>query len=60
MPNGINTTLYIEVVNKRMEFYNLYNFEKFIERYNDDVKIYTYPDKLLEAGTDKFQLKKER
>ena len=42
----------IEVVNKRMEFYNLHNFEKFIQLYDDDVKIYTYPDKLLGTGTN--------
>ena len=40
----------LEVVNKRMEFYNLHNFEKFIQFYDDDVKIYTYPDKLLGTG----------
>ncbi len=42
----------IAVVNKRMEFYNLHNFEKFIQLYDADVKIYTYPDKLLGTGTD--------
>ena len=42
----------IDVVNKRMEFYNLHNFEKFIELYDDNVEIYTYPDKLLGTGTD--------
>ena len=40
----------LEVVNKRMEFYNLHNFEKFIQLYNNDVKIYTYPNKLLGTG----------
>ena len=42
----------MEVVNKRMEFYNLHNFSEFIQLYEDDVKIYTYPDKLLGTGTD--------
>ena len=42
----------MEVVNKRMEFYNLHNFSEFIQFYDDDVKIYTYPDKLLGTGTD--------
>ncbi len=42
----------MEVVNKRMEFYNLHNFSEFIQLYEDDVKIYTYPDKLLGIGTD--------
>ena len=42
----------IEVVNKRMAYYNLHNFEKFIQLYDDDVKIYTYPNQLLGTGTD--------
>ena len=42
----------IEVVNKRMELYNLHNFAKFIQLYDDDVKIYTYPDRLLGTGTE--------
>lgn len=42
----------LEVVNKRMELYNLHNFVEFIQLYDDDVKIYTYPDKLLGTGTD--------
>ena len=41
----------LEIVNKRMEYYNLHNFEKFIKLYADDVKIYTYPNKLLGKGT---------
>ena len=40
----------LEIVNKRMKFYNQHNFEKFIELYDNDVKIYTYPDKLLGIG----------
>jgi len=42
----------LEIVNKRMEYYNLHNFEKFIKLYADDVKIYTYPNKLLGKGTE--------
>ena len=47
--NGTPTAL--EIVNKRMELYNQHNFEGFIKLYADDVKIYTYPDKLLGKGT---------
>lgn len=42
----------VEVVNKRMDLYNQHNFSEFIKLYASDVKIYTYPDKLLGAGTD--------
>ena len=42
----------LEIVNKRMGFYNQHNFEGFIKLYADDVKIYTYPDKLLGTGTE--------
>lgn len=45
-----NTAL--ETVNKRMEFYNQHNFADFIKLYADDVKIYTYPEKLLGIGTE--------
>ena len=48
---GKNLTA-LEVVNKRMDYYNLHNFEKFIQLYDEKVKIYTYPDKLLGTGTD--------
>lgn len=41
----------LEVVNKRMEFYNLHSFVEFIQLYDDDVKVYTYPDQLLGTGT---------
>lgn len=40
----------LEVVNKRMDFYNQHNFEEFIKLYSDSVKVYTYPDKLLASG----------
>lgn len=42
----------LEVVNKRMEFYNQHNFAEFIKLYASDVAIYTYPDVLLATGTD--------
>jgi len=47
---SISTSL--EIVNKRMNFYNQQNFEDFIKLYSDDVKIYTYPNKLLGTGTE--------
>jgi hypothetical protein len=40
----------LEVVNKRMNFYNQHNFEQFIKLYSDSVEVYTYPDKLLASG----------
>jgi hypothetical protein len=42
----------LEIVNKRMDFYNQHNFIEFVKLYSPDVKIYTYPDKLLGTGTD--------
>ncbi|MFK7812573.1 MAG: nuclear transport factor 2 family protein [Maribacter sp.] len=42
----------LEIVNQRMDFYNQHNFSKFIQLYADNVKVYTYPDKLLGTGTD--------
>ena len=44
----------LEIVNKRMELYNQHNIEGFIKLYADDVKIYTYPDKLLGTGKEKI------
>ena len=35
-----------------MDFYNQHNFYEFIKLYADDVKIYTYPDKLLGIGKE--------
>ena len=40
----------LDVVNRRMNFYNQHNFDQFIKLYNDSVKVYTYPDKLLASG----------
>ena len=42
----------LEVVNKRMDFYNRHDFAEFIKLYADDVKVYTYPDRLLGTGKD--------
>jgi hypothetical protein len=42
----------LEIVNKRMDFYNQHNFVEFIKLYSPDVEIYTYPNKLLGTGTD--------
>lgn len=42
----------LEIVNKRMTFYNQHNFTEFIKLYSTDVEIYTYPDQLLATGTD--------
>jgi hypothetical protein len=42
----------LEIVNKRMDFYNQHNFVEFIKLYAPDVEIYTYPNKLLGKGTD--------
>lgn len=42
----------LSIVNQRMDLYNQHNFEDFIKLYADDVKIYTYPEKLLGTGTD--------
>ena len=42
----------LDVVNKRMAFYNLHDFESFMKLYDPNVKVYTYPDTLLGTGTD--------
>lgn len=42
----------LEIVNKRMAFYNEHNFTEFIKLYSPDVEIYTYPDQLLATGSD--------
>lgn len=47
-----STSTPLGIVTKRMEYYNLHEFEKFIKLYADDVEIYTYPNKLLGKGTE--------
>ncbi|WP_108805585.1 nuclear transport factor 2 family protein [Aquimarina sp. Aq107] len=47
-----NNNAAIEIVNKRMESYNQHNFVDFIKLYAEDVKIYTYPEKLLGTGIE--------
>jgi hypothetical protein len=42
----------LEIVNKRMDYYNQHNFTEFIKLYSPDVKVYTYPNQLLATGTD--------
>jgi hypothetical protein len=42
----------LEIVNKRMKFYNQHNFIEFIKLYSPDVEVYTYPSMLLGTGTD--------
>jgi hypothetical protein len=42
----------LEIVNKRMQFYNQHNFNEFIKLYAPNVEIYTYPDQLLATGVD--------
>jgi hypothetical protein len=44
----------LEVVNKRMEYFNEHNYEAFIKLYNTNVKVYTYPDKLMGTGSDRL------
>jgi hypothetical protein len=53
MAQGENTSpTPVEIVNKRMDFYNQHNFIEFIKLYAPDVEVYTYPNKLLATGTD--------
>ncbi len=44
----------LEVVNKRMDYYNNHNYDEFIKLYHTNVAIYTYPDKLLGEGADRL------
>ncbi len=40
----------LAVVNKRMDAYNNHDLPNFLATYSEGVKIYTYPDKLLNSG----------
>jgi hypothetical protein len=42
----------LEIVNKRMKLYNEHNLTEFIKLYAEDVRIYTYPEKLLNQGAE--------
>jgi hypothetical protein len=44
----------LQIVNERMRLFNEHNFEAFIKLYNKDVKVYTYPDKLMGTGSDRL------
>ncbi len=55
IPNkGDESLTPLEVVNKRMKFYNEHNFDEFIKLYHKDVKIYTYPKRLVGTGSDRL------
>jgi hypothetical protein len=40
----------LEVVNRRMQYYNDHRVDAMLELYGDDIAVYTYPDKLLGKG----------
>jgi len=42
--NMKNTTLPLNIVNKRMEAHNQHNIESFLNTYSEDIQIYDYPD----------------
>lgn len=44
----------LEVVNKRMNYFNKHNYTDFIKLYNTNVEVYTYPDKLMGKGSDRL------
>ena len=44
----------LEVVNKRMNYFNEHNYDEFIKLYNTNVKVYTYPDRLMGTGSDRL------
>ncbi|WP_299107262.1 hypothetical protein [uncultured Tenacibaculum sp.] len=44
----------LEVVNKRMNYFNKHNYEEFIKLYDKNVAVYTYPDKLMGKGSDRL------
>jgi hypothetical protein len=44
----------LQIVNQRMGFFNEHNYDEFIKLYDRDVKVYTYPDKLLGTGADRL------
>lgn len=44
----------LEVVNKRMDYFNEHNYDEFIKLYNTNVEVYTYPDRLMGTGSDRL------
>ncbi len=44
----------LEVVNKRMDFFNQHNYDEFIKLYNTNVTVYTYPDQLMGEGSNRL------
>lgn len=42
----------LRVVNNRMAAYNQHDLTHFLATYADDIRVYTYPDKLLTNGKD--------
>lgn len=44
----------LEVVNKRMQLFNEHNYDEFIQLYNTNVEVFTYPDKLMGRGSDRL------
>ena len=37
-----------------MNYFNEHNYADFIKQYHKDVKVYTYPDKLMGKGSDRL------
>ena len=44
----------LEVVNKRMTYFNEHDYDKFIKLYNTNLEVYTYPDKMMGKGSDRL------
>ncbi|WP_109852270.1 nuclear transport factor 2 family protein [Aquimarina sp. AU58] len=44
----------LEIVNERMRFFNAHNYDEFIKLYHKNVKVFTYPDKLMGTGSDRL------
>ena len=44
----------MQVVNKRMALYNAHDYNAFIQLYDTDVKVYTFPNRLMGTGSDRL------
>lgn len=44
----------LEVVNMRMALFNEHNYEAFIKLYNNNVEVFTYPDRRMGSGSDRL------